>query len=187
MKTTDNGIEGPIYLEQKTEHIINPDNLEKHEWLRRLVSSTGGKKFNIKYYGDLMGSLIIATDFAPQKVEAIDTLTGEHLVIFDGCAIGYNALFCDMYTEDDVANRPTTQSYVDGTGADAFEVILSAYYGIDYDDEFSEEVDENGMIELINGQKDTFENVKRNGCDTFQVWIINDKGQKAELISEELA
>ena len=181
VKTTDNKIKGPVYFDKITEHITNPENLGNHEWLRKLKTGTGGTKFKIKYYGDRMGSLVVATDFAPQKIIAIDAITGEELIIFDGCTIGYNALFCDQYSKEQIENRPVNQVYLDDTGEDTFEVILSAYYGFNYDDEFLEAVDEDGMIELVNGQKESYENAKRNGCDTFQVFIINKKGKKQTL------
>ncbi|WP_010522584.1 hypothetical protein [Aquimarina agarivorans] len=66
-------------------------------------------------------------------------------------------------------------------------MIISTYNGIDYEDEYRDEIDSNGEIELINGQKVDFEKVKRNGFDTLQIWAINENGNKIEIVSEELA
>src|SRR5690348_9024880 len=109
--STDNGILGPTFLEGLTEHIQNPKDLHLHEWRRRLKSSKGYTKFKIKYYGQLheeYKSLIIGTDFAPSLVFAVEESTGQEILLFDGCKHGYNALFCDTYTEEQIKNRPAT-------------------------------------------------------------------------------
>lgn len=107
--------------------------------------------------------------------------------MFDGCKHGYNALFCDTFSEIQIKNRPTNNFYKDNEGNENFEIVLSTYNGIDFDDEFEDQVDENGLIELIDGTKTEFENVKRNGFDTLQIWAINDKGKVFEIVSEETA
>ena len=53
--------------------------------------------------------------------------------------------------------------------------------------EFADQVDENGLIELIDGTKIEFEKVKRNGYDTLQIWATNDNGKTIDFVSEELA
>ncbi len=96
-------------------------------------------------------------------------------------------MFCDKYSDEQINNRIPDKIYNDEKGNSKFELIISTYNGIDYEDEFREEVDSNGKIELINGQKVDFEKVKRNGFDTLQIWAINENGNKIEIVSEELA
>lgn len=187
VKSTDNGILGPTFLEMFTEHIQNPDKLETHEWRRKLKSSSGNTFFKIKFYGELDSNLIVNTDFAPMIIWAIDISTREEILLFDGCKHGYNSLFCDVYTDEQINTREIFDIYKDKKGNELFEIIISTYYGIDYDDEFEEEVDQNGFIELIDNSKKEFEYVKRNGFDTLQILAIDEKGNSFEIVSEELA
>jgi hypothetical protein len=189
-QTTDNEVLGPTFLDGLTEHIQNPRDLHSHEWRRQLKSTSGEKKFKIKFYGQLheeYKNLIVGTDFAPSLVFAIDVSTGQEILLFDGCKHGYNALFCDTYSDEQIKNRPTTNYYADQDGMDIFEIIISTYNGVDYDDEFTDQVDENGLIELVDGTKIEFEKVKRNGYDTLQIWVTNENGKTIDVVSEELA
>ncbi|HEY6144488.1 MAG TPA: hypothetical protein VIV55_13845 [Flavobacterium sp.] len=188
--TTENGILGPTFFDGLIDHIQNPKDLHSHEWRRQLKTSSGKKKFKIKFYGQLHEehkNLIVGTDFAPSLVFAVDILNGQEILLFDGCKHGYNALFCDTFTDEQIKNRPVTNFYTDKDGNVTFEIIISTYNGVDYDDEFADQVDENGLIVLIDGTKIEFEKVKRNGYDTLQIWAISDNGKTINFISEELA
>lgn len=187
---SDNGVLGFKHLEDFTEVIENPEKLERFEWRRKLQSTTGSNKFKIKFYGELHEShksLIVRTDFAPQKILAVDSKTNEEILIFDGCKHGYNALMCDTYSEEQRENRDLVNKYLDQNSNDVFELILSAYYQIDYDDEFREDVDEVGKIEILNGDKIEFDELKRMGCSYFRILGINMSGQRIEILSEELS
>ena len=48
-------------------------------------------------------------------------------------------------------------------------------------------MDENGLIELNDGNKVDFETVKRNGFDVLQISAITSKGKNIEILSEELS
>jgi|GEM_PF-96386 len=188
--TSDNGIAGPFFLDGLTEPVINPNGLYAHEWRRQLKTSAGQTQFMIRYYGQLHHehtSLIVGTEQAPALVLAVDKSTGKEIVLFDGCRHGYNALLCDTYTEAQVNNRPATQVYADKEGNDSFAITISAFYGIDYDEEFSADVDSNGMIELVNGSKIPFENLKRNGFDALQIKVTNASGKSFNIVLEELS
>ncbi|MGJ8734595.1 MAG: hypothetical protein ACSHW4_15675 [Cellulophaga sp.] len=188
--TTENGILSPTFLENNVENITNPEKIYSHEWRRKLKTKSGGKIFRIKYYGELhfkYKNLIVQTEFAPSKIFAVDISNNEEILLFDGCFHGYNAMFCDKYSEEQIMNRTVDKFYVSENGNDKFELVISTYNGIDYEDEFREEVDSNGKIELVSGKKIDFEEVKRNGFDTLQIWGFNENGEKIEIISEELA
>ena len=107
--------------------------------------------------------------------------------MFDGCKHGYNALFCDTFTDEQIKNRPVTNYYKDIDGNEIFEIVISTYNGVDYENDFADQVDEIGLIELIDGTKIEFEKVKRNGYDTLQIWATNDNGKTINFLSEELA
>ena len=188
--TTDNGILGPTYFDGITEQIVNPVKLESIEWRRKLKTKLGQNKFQIKYYGELhqdYKNLIVGTDFAPAKIFAVGVTNGNEILLFDGCNHGYNSMFCVKYSNDQINNRIAEKIYTDKTGNDQFEIVISTLNGIDYEDEFRDEVDENGNIELINGLNVEFNIVKRNGFDSLQIWLINKSGIKTEIVSEELA
>lgn len=188
--TTDNGVVGPTFLEGFTEHITNPVGLHDHEWRRRLCSPGGGKKFHIKYYGQILSAkdrIITRTEFSAALVIAVDIETRDEILLFDGCKHGYNALLCDIYTEDQIVKRIPDSLYKDKDGNIVFEVYISTYNGIDFDLEFSEEVDDKGQIELVDGSKVPFEFLKRNGFDTLLISGVNEKGETVEILSEETA
>jgi hypothetical protein len=182
--TTDNGVLGPAFLEGFTEHIENPKNLLPHEWRRQLKTPDGQTKFRIKFYGECKG-LIMQTDFAPPIIYAVESSTDQEILLFDGCKHGYNALFCDKFTDEQIKNRPVTNFYKDADGNELFEIIISTFNGIDYEEEFADQVDENGLIEIIDGSKIEFDKVKSNGFDTIQIWAINETGKMMEILSEE--
>ncbi len=188
--TTDNGVLGPTFLENNVVHISNPIDLHSHEWRRKFKSKTGQTFVEIKYYGQLHNdykNLIVETDFAPAKIIAVDLDNKNEYLLFDGCKHGYDAMFCDKYSNEQINNRIPDKIYKDKKGNSKFELIISTYNGIDYEDEFRDEVDSNGKIELINEKKVDFEIVKRNGFDALQIWAINQDGTKIEIVSEELA
>ena len=127
------------------------------------------------------------TNFAPALVFAVNVESGEEILLFDGCKYGYNAMFCDTFTQEQIINRSVENLYKDSNGNEVFEITISTYNGIEYEDEFREDVDENGFLELIDGTKIEFESVKRNGYDTLQIWATNTNGDTVEVVSEELA
>jgi hypothetical protein len=184
---------GPTYLNGFTAPYSMPKKVEKFEWLGQLRLPSGQSQFKIKFYGkrhQQHSNLIVGTDFAPALVMAVDESTGQEILLFDGCKHGYNAMFCDTYSVEQINNRTVDQYYTDKEGNDSFEIGISAYYQIDYDDEsegFVQELDENEMLELPNGRKIEFETVKRDGFDVYQIFAIDFAGKKMEILSEELS
>lgn len=188
--TTDNGIPGPTFLDGLTEHIAHPHDLQKHEWRRTLKAASGQRKFKIRFYGELhkdYPTLIVGTDFAPPLIFAVDVSTGQEILLFDGCKHGYNAMFCDAYSKEQHDNRPVTNFYKDPNGHETFGITVSTYNSLYIDDELSEEVDENGFIELLDGSKVELSIAKRNAYDTLQISGMTDNGDIVEIVSEELA
>ncbi|MFN8437037.1 MAG: hypothetical protein U0V72_05295 [Cytophagales bacterium] len=179
---------GPAYLDGLTTQ-TSQNELKPFEWEGQLKSLSGETKFKIKFYGQLNKKLIVGTDFSPALIFAYSTSTKEKILLFDGCKHGYNPIFCDTFTAEQLG-RTTDHFYVDKDGNDTFEIVISAYYQIDYEDEkedFIENVDENGLIELNDGSKVDFDTVKRNGFDFLQISLITSKGTSIEILSEELA
>jgi hypothetical protein len=190
IKTTENGVPGPTYLNGFTTHIENPKDLQDHEWRRQLKSPSGQTKFKIKYYGQLHGTnnnLIVESDFSKQLVYAFDEENNTEILLFDGCKHGYDPIFCDTYTVEQINNRIADKIYSDKDGNELFEIIISTYNSFDFEEEFREDVDENGFIKLDNGSTMKFEEAKLNAFDTLQIFAINESGIMIDIISEELA
>ncbi len=141
---------GPAFLEG----IAVPEKPEawtEGEWTGKLQTKEGHTKFYVFYYGELMDDLIAMTEFAPQLIVAEDAVTGKRYVLFDGCKHGYDAMLCDTYSDEQQNNRTLLLPYVDADGEDTFEIRLTVFYNVDWDEEFSSDVDEQGQIELISG------------------------------------
>ena len=180
---------GPTFFEGYTVPIDQGIKQIPFEWKRKLQSLSGGSRFHIKYYGELhkkYPGLLIRTDFAPLLVVAIDIQTGNEILLFDGCRHGYNAMFCDNYNENQRANRIADNYYLGKNGENVFEILISAIYQPN-EDELAEMMDINGNFELLDGTIVSKEVAYRNSFDTFRIWVINEKGEKNEIVSEELS
>jgi len=177
---------GPAYLEEVT-IADKPETWVEEEWTGKLQTKEGRTQFRLYYYGELMDGLIATTDFAPQLILAEDPITEERFILFDGCKHGYNAMLCDTYSKEQHTGRLPLQPYVDQDGEDTFEMYITAYYNVDWGEEFSDDVDEQGRLMLISGGYCDFEEAKRNGYDALSLTLVNRKGRKTEAVQEELA
>jgi len=188
--TTDNGVLGPTYLEDVTEHIIHPSGLQVHEWRRQLMTKEGQTQFKIKYYGQLheeCKDLITRTDFSAPLIYAVDPTNNQHILLWDGCQHGYNPLFCDEFSSEQINSRVADTFYIDEYGKDLFEIVISTYNQYDFDEEMGDEVDENGYITVDEGKKMKFDEAKRNGFDCLEILVINEDEKITNIVSEELA
>ncbi|MGO4731493.1 hypothetical protein [Paenibacillus sp. 2KB_22] len=177
---------GPAYLEGLT-RIEEDIKSEEVEWKGKLQTSDGHDKFHIFYYGDLTeDDLITWHDSTPLLVYAEHIVTGERYLLIDAAKHGYDAMLCETYSEETLRDRPL-RPYLDVEGEDIFEVELTAYYNVPWDEEFGEDVDENGAYELITGERIHFDQVKRDGYDAFAIRILNRKGVWTDIVQEELA
>ncbi|PAF28668.1 hypothetical protein [Paenibacillus sp. 7516] len=177
---------GPAYLEGIVKKVTDGENQEV-EWKGKLQTSDGHDKFHIFYYGDLMeDDLITWQDSTPLIVYAEHTVTGERYLLIDAAKHGYDSMLCETYPEEELSKR-MLRPYLDVEGEDTFEVHLSAFYNVPWDEEFGEDVDEDGTYELITGETMDFDQVKRDGYDAFSIRIVNRKGVTTEIVQEELA
>jgi hypothetical protein len=158
------------------------------EWRGQVQSSAGRTLFKLKYYGDRHpDGRIVGTGFAPALVYAVDVVSGEAILLFDGCRHGFRAMFLDDYTSTQVANRYPSHFFHDASGDDEFEVIIMAYYNLNYDEKLDELVNEEEKIELINGDIISEADLRSNGFDWLGICVVNHQGQRTEVVSEELA
>jgi hypothetical protein len=96
----------PTYLDRFTFHnkSDSANTADEKEWRGKIKSSTNNTRFKIKFYGEIFRTsfkgdvlsehgLIGNTDFSYSLVYAIDIISGEQILLFDGCKHGYDALF----------------------------------------------------------------------------------------------
>ena len=114
-----------------------------------------------------------------------DTLfhRGEEFVIFDGGRHGYDNMFCDEHDPSELEHRPLKRYEIP-----ASKLVLELGYSIDYEDEKEDfEPDEAGTVELINGERMPWEQVKRDGIDYIALYYVNEKGKPVQILDAELA
>ena len=165
------------------------------EWAQKrlptvtLSSTTGNELLEVWYYGDLLTvkgepqSYIIDSDEAPGLVVARDPESGEEFVIFDGGQHGYDNMFCDEHNPAQLAHRPLKRYEIP-----ASKLVLELGYSIDYEDEKENfEPDEADTVELINGERMPWDQVKRDGIDYIALYYVNEKGKQVQILNAELA
>lgn len=154
-----------------------------------LCSTTGNELLEVLYYGDLFTvkgesqSYIVDGDEAPGLVAARDPESGEEFFIFDGRQHGYDNMFCDEHDPSELEHRPLKRYEIP-----ASKLVLELGYSIDYEDE--KEVfkpDDADTVELINGERMPWEQVKRDGIDYIALYYINEKGKQVQILDAELA
>ena len=165
------------------------------EWAKKrlitvtLCSATGNELLEVWDYGDLLTIngepqlYIVPSYFAPELVTARDPESGEEFVVFDGGRHGYDNMFCDEYDLDELERRTLKQYEIP-----ASKLILELGYSIDYEDEKEDfEVDESDTVELINGERMSWEQVKRDGIDYIALYYVNEEGKQVQILDNELA
>lgn len=174
-----------------------PSWLEGHikEWKQKrlttvtLCSTSGNEWLEVWYYGDLLTIngepqlYIVPSYFAPELVAARDPESGEEFVVFDGGRHGYDNMFCDEHNLDELERRTLKRYEIP-----ASKLILELGYSIDYEDEKEDfQVNEDGMVALINGERMPWEQVKRDGIDYIALYYVNEEGKQVQILDNELA
>ncbi|WP_293305467.1 hypothetical protein [Pedobacter sp. UBA5917] len=185
------------------------EKMHKVEWRGQLQSSTGGRLFSIKYYGELykwvlrqeekyltlfhqeygkaFNGLIVSTGFAPELIYAVDVITGEEILLFDGCTQGYDNLFYNEWTVQQLNQRRATRFYADVNGNEVFKIVIHTYSNVDYKQEYERLQNDEGDILLINGEIVDIPYLQRNGFDAICINAYNKKGEMATIHEAELA
>ena len=174
-----------------------PSWLEGHikEWKQKrlttvtLCSTNGNERLEVWYYGDLLTIngepqlYIVPSYFAPELVTARDPESGEEFVVFDGGRHGYDNMFCDEHDLDELERRTLKRYEIP-----ASKLILELGYSIDYEDEKEDfKVDESDTVELINGERMPWEQVKKDGIDYIALYYVNEEGKQVQILDNELA
>jgi hypothetical protein len=182
-----NDLLGPTFLEGYTTAAVADRSIPDFEWQRKLQLPSGQTKFQIRYIGEITdGSLLMSTETDPILIVAIDPVSKQEILLFDGCKHGYNAMFCDTYDPQQIKERNADRIYRDTAGNSKFDVIISVYYQMDRE-EFAELVEDDGNVRLIDGSVVAADIAWRNSFDYLEIEIIGSTGHKTQIVSEELA
>lgn len=151
-----------------------------------ICSSKGNELLEVWYYGDLKKisseTYIVDTNNKPTKVVAKCPETGEEILIYDGAKHGYDNMFCNEYTLEQVESRPLKRYDILPS-----KLTLTLGYSIDYEEEKEDyNVDENGDVLLIDNSKLSWEAVKCNGYDYISLSYTHGKKQ-TPILDFELA
>ena len=178
----------PTYLADNIYNVKDSDYLSVD-----IQSKNGNTLFEVYYYGDLFEVKGEKQPFIvnyytdeveiPCKIVAKDTETGEEILLFDGYRHGYNAMFCEEFDPAEVEKRTLVKYDIAPC-----KIHIDFGYSIDYEEEKEDyEVDEEDRVTLINGETISWEEVKRNGFDYISIICETENGEKAEIVSLELA
>ena len=175
----------PTYLNENACNVKSGDYLSVD-----IQSKKGNILFEVYYYGDLfevkrkkLPCIVDNKTGIPCKIVAKDTETGEEILLFDGYRHGYNAMFCDEFDPEEVEKRTWVKYNIAPC-----KIHIDFGYSIDYEEEKEDyEVDEEDRVTLINGETISWEEVKRNGFDYISIICETENGEKAEIVSLELA
>ena len=178
----------PTYLSDNVRYVEEGDYLSVD-----IQSKKGNTLFEVYYYGGLLGIKdrkypFIVDNYEdemaiPCKIVAKDIETGEEILLFDGYRHGYNAMFCEEFDPAEVEKRTLVKYDIAPC-----KIHIDFGYSIDYEEEKEDyEVDEEDRVTLINGENIPWEEVKRNGFDYISIICQTENGEKAEIVSLELA
>ena len=174
----------PTYLSENACNIKSGDYLSVD-----IQSKNGNTLFEVYYYGDLfevkgekLPFIVDNEDRIPCKIVAKDTETGEEILLFDGYRHGYNAMFCDEFDPEEVEKRTLVKYNIAPC-----KIHIDFGYSIDYEEEKEDYEVEEDRVTLINGENIPWEEVKRNGFDYISIICQTENGEKAEIVSLELA
>ena len=175
----------PTYLSENACNVKSGDYLSVD-----IQSKNGNTLFEVYYYGNLfevkgkkLPFIVDNEAEIPCKIVAKDTETGEEILLFDGYRHGYNAMFCEEFDLAEVEKRTLVKYDIAPC-----KIHIDFGYSIDYEEEKEDyEVDEADRVTLINGENIPWEEVKRNGFDYISIICQTENGEKAEIVSLELA
>ena len=92
-------------------------------------------------------------------------------------------MFCEEFDPVEVEKRTLVKYDIAPC-----KIHIDFGYSIDYEEEKEDyEVDEEDRVTLINGETISWEEVKRNGFDYISIICETENGEKAEIVSLELA
>jgi hypothetical protein len=159
-------------------NIPNKEWFDECHWKGKLCFN-GIEKFKIYFSGKTIENYIVHDGDEAFIIKVLPIGANEKITIFDERYHGYNALLI----ENLMGKKHSEETiFVDKDGKDIFEVILVVNYNVDFEDEYPNKE----TLELINGEIETIETIRRNAFDFFGIIIKNEFGNVYNILEMEL-
>ncbi len=155
----------PTYIEEENYNITNIDDTFTSIGIcNNLGSGDTNELYEIYFYGSLFEEYMICG-------------------MYDEAKYGYNPIFCDEINLEDIKKRRLSKLEIPNS-----KIEIDFTYSIDFDEEKEDfKFDEDDFTETINGEKISFEEVKRNGFDYIKITAIDELDTKRVICELELA
>jgi hypothetical protein len=174
----------PDYLQDITNENYSKIDVPNKTWFdechwKGKLCYNGIEKFKIYFTGKIIENSLVNNNDEAFVIKILPVGMNEKITIFDERHNGYNALLIES-----LINKKYSQviQFVDKDGKDIFEIILTANYNVDFEDEYPNKE----TLELMNGKIETVENIKRNAFDFFGIITKNDLGNVYNILELEL-
>lgn len=187
-------LQGPKYLRDHltplaTDNVSNVKIKDADvQWIGQLKSTGQNRRFQIKYYGDLLNNeTIIDNHEGVQQIVAVATDSNEEILLFDKMLHGWEGFICDRYQDQKNISRNANKLYKSKHNTYSFEIVVVAFYNSGTRHELLETVTSSGEIELENGLTLNIQDAFDDAFDAITIYAIDEHGNKFELTNEELA
>lgn len=181
----------PTYIKEENYNLLNLDEeLTSIRIYNKLESGDSNELYEIYFYGSLLEEHMICGVYDeendinnPCLIVARCIHTGREILLYDEAKYGYNPIFCDEINLEDVKNRSLSKLELPNS-----KIEIYFAYNIDFDEEKEDfEFDEDNFTQTINGEKISFEEVKKNSFDYIKITAIDELDTKRVICELELA
>ncbi|MBF0715673.1 hypothetical protein [Gemelliphila palaticanis] len=181
----------PTYINEENYNIVNTDDTFTSICIcNKLESGDINELYEIYFYGLLLEEHMICGLYDEENDMSKTCLivakcihTGKEILLYDEAKYGYNPMFCDEINLEDIKNRPLSKLEIPNS-----KIEVDFAYNINFDEEKEDfEFDEDDITETINGEKISFEEVKKNGFDYIKITVIDELDTKRVICELELA
>lgn len=186
-------LQGPKYLREYltplTSEIVGhfKINYPDVQWIGQLISTAQNRHFQIKYYGDIMNDeTIIDTDKGVLQIIAVDNDTNNEILLFDKMIHGWNGFVCNTYQDQKNVDRKANKLYRSKNNNYNFRIVLLAFYNKGTGQELLESATPTGEVQMENGLTLKVQDAFDDAFDAIAIYVIDDQGNKFEIINEEL-
>lgn len=181
----------PTYIKEENYNIINiDDTFTNISICNKLESGDINELYEVYFYSSLLEEHMICGVYDEENVISNPCMivakcihTGKEILLYDVAKYGYNPMFCDEINLEYIKNRPLSKLEIPNS-----KIEIDFAYNIDFDEEKEDfEFDEEDFTETINGEKISFEEVKKNCFDYIKITAIDELETKRVICELELA
>lgn len=181
----------PTYIKEENYNIVKIDDTYTSIRIsNKLENGQNNELYEIYFYGSLLEECMICGVYDEENdsnnpcfILARCIHTGKEILLYDEARYGYNPIFCDEINLEAIKNRLLSKLEIPNS-----KIEIDFAYNIDFDEEKEDfEFDEEDFTETINGEKISFEEVKKNGFDYIKITAIDEQSTKRVICELELA